>query len=194
MEYDGAAISLVCFFLAAKVENVHISLEDILAKIGQASASKLPPIDRLFQLEIDLANTLEFQFRVELFYDVLYGFSLILAPTYPTIFDIHAKTLERLALVYHLAPGWWLSQTNGALLGMAALSIELTLEQKLLLENSVANYGQKMCQIGDVVGFLLELSSENSKKAKDFDYKRISQLISSCKLMEQNMETSTNPP
>ena len=173
-------------FSAAKVENVHISLEDILIKIGQASASKLPPIERLFQIEIDLANALMFDFRIELFHDVLYGFSLLLAPTYPSIFDTYTKTLERLAGIYHLASGWWLAQTNGTLLGVAAFSIELISEQRVHLESVIPNCKETMSKIEGIVDVLLKLPTDWHKEGKNFDYKRIAQQIASCRLMEKN--------
>lgn len=184
MDYDGAALSIISFFLASKVESVHISLEDILTKIGPSGTLKLPSLDNLFKLEIILVNTISFRLKIDLFYDVLYGMSLLLSSSYPLIFDNYTKALERLANIYSSAPGWWLADVDGPLLGIAAFSLELNSEQLSLLESLLQEYSKNNEKIQEITNFIK--SSANVKK-KDFDFKRIAMNISTCRL--DNMES-----
>ena len=63
---------MVCFFLGCKVENIHLSLEELAKKVPSIQNE----IPRLTELELLLAKTLDFEFLYEHPYIALYGIFL----------------------------------------------------------------------------------------------------------------------
>ena len=72
MDFDPKLMMMVCFFLGCKVENIHLSLEDLARRVPSIEKE----VPRLTQLELVLAKTLKFEFFLRHPYTALYGIFL----------------------------------------------------------------------------------------------------------------------
>jgi Cyclin, N-terminal domain len=72
MDYDAKLMMIVCFFLGSKVENRHLTLDDLVKKVPAIEAS----MSHILDLEITLAKTLAFHFDHAYPATALYGIFL----------------------------------------------------------------------------------------------------------------------
>lgn len=100
MDYDPLVMSLACFFLAAKVENIPMKVEEIVKRTAGVDETTI------LELELILARTLQYKFHIAHPYDALYGFFLDVQgilfgeDTLVRLHKIYGRCIEKIKVYY----------------------------------------------------------------------------------------------